>query len=85
MYSFGFNQAFRRGFQQGDELYFTKVDTLRPFLMPESDSLHFLQCMESATNVLKCVIDTLAPSGYFRYAPDGQFFALVRNLNGLLI
>ena len=54
MYSFGFQQAFRRGFQQGDELFFSK-------------------CMEAASNVIKCVIDTLAPSGYFRYAPDGHF------------
>ncbi|KAI5120043.1 hypothetical protein M0805_000293 [Coniferiporia weirii] len=54
MFSFGFQQAFRRGFQAGDELFFNK-------------------CMDSASNVIKCVIDSLAPSGYFRYAPDGHF------------
>ncbi|KAH8109643.1 fungal-specific transcription factor domain-containing protein [Phellopilus nigrolimitatus] len=54
MFSFGFQQAFRRGFRAGDELFFNK-------------------CMESASNVIKCVIETLAPSGYFRYAPDGHF------------
>ncbi|KAL5501248.1 hypothetical protein ACEPAH_9635 [Sanghuangporus vaninii] len=54
MYSFGFQQAYRRGFHQGDELFFNK-------------------CMDAATNVIKCVIDVLAPSGYFRYSPDGHF------------
>ena len=36
-----------------------------------SDTL--LQCLQSASNVIKCVIDNLGPSGYFRYAPDGHF------------
>ena len=39
----------------------------------ESDEIFFTKCLESATNVVKCVIDSLAPSGYFRYAPDGHF------------
>jgi len=54
MFSFGFQQAFRRGFQPEDILFFNK-------------------CLDSASNVIKCVIDSLAPSGYFRYAPDGHF------------
>ena len=41
MYSFGSNQAFRRGFQQGDELYFTKVCTLRYMLTLVFDSSRF--------------------------------------------
>jgi len=54
MFSFGFQQAFRRGLQPGDTLFFDK-------------------CLNSAQSVIKCVIESLAPSGYFRYAPDGHF------------
>ncbi|KLO05022.1 hypothetical protein SCHPADRAFT_896598 [Schizopora paradoxa] len=54
MFSFGFQQAFKRGFQNGDSLFLKK-------------------CMDSAQNVVRCVIDSLAPSGYFKYAPDGHF------------
>ncbi|TFK20177.1 hypothetical protein FA15DRAFT_673724 [Coprinopsis marcescibilis] len=54
MFSFGFQQAFHRGLQDGDEVLFNK-------------------CLESAKAVLECMVDTLAPSGYMRYAPDGHF------------
>ncbi|KAG8996728.1 hypothetical protein FRB94_008065 [Tulasnella sp. JGI-2019a] len=39
----------------------------------ERGDVFFEACLESATNVLRVVIDDLAPSGYFRYAADGHF------------
>ncbi|TDL16780.1 hypothetical protein BD410DRAFT_807837 [Rickenella mellea] len=54
MFSFGFQQAFRRGIPQGDNVFFDK-------------------CLASATQVVKCVIDSLGPSGYLKFAPDGHF------------
>ncbi|KAK7047769.1 hypothetical protein VNI00_006097 [Paramarasmius palmivorus] len=54
MFSFGFQQAYQRGVQQGDNIFLTK-------------------CLESAKGVITCMVDSLAPSGYMRYAPDGHF------------
>jgi hypothetical protein len=54
MFSFGFQQAYQRGLQQSDHIFFTK-------------------CLESAKTVIETMIDTLAPSGYMKYAPDGHF------------
>ncbi|KAL0066966.1 hypothetical protein AAF712_005955 [Marasmius tenuissimus] len=54
MFSFGFQQAFQRGVQQGDNIFLTK-------------------CLESAKGVITYMVDSLAPSGYMRYAPDGHF------------
>uniref|UniRef100_A0A0W0G6S0 Xylanolytic transcriptional activator regulatory domain-containing protein n=1 Tax=Moniliophthora roreri TaxID=221103 RepID=A0A0W0G6S0_MONRR len=54
MFSFGFQQAFQRGVQRGDNIFLIK-------------------CLESAKAVITCMVDSLAPSGYMRYAPDGHF------------
>lgn len=54
MYSFGFQQAFERGIELADRLFFTK-------------------CFESAKNVVRIMIEDLAPSGYMKYSPDGYF------------
>ncbi|KAG7085553.1 hypothetical protein E1B28_003110 [Marasmius oreades] len=54
MFSFGFQQAYHRGVQPGDNIFLTK-------------------CLEAAKGVITCLVDTLAPSGYMRYAPDGHF------------
>ncbi|KAG8879787.1 hypothetical protein FRB97_001393 [Tulasnella sp. 331] len=39
----------------------------------ERGNVFFEACLDSATNVLRVVIENLAPSGYFRYAADGHF------------
>ncbi|KAL0948305.1 hypothetical protein HGRIS_010897 [Hohenbuehelia grisea] len=54
MFSFGFQQAFQRGIQAGDQLFFTK-------------------CLNSAKAVIRNMVESLAPSGYMRFAPDGHF------------
>jgi hypothetical protein len=54
MFSFGFQEAFQRGFKPDDEIFFTRS-------------------LESAMTVVKVLIDTLVPTGYIRYAPDGYF------------
>ncbi|TFK51353.1 hypothetical protein OE88DRAFT_1659301 [Heliocybe sulcata] len=54
MYSFGFQQAFERGIELTDQLFFSK-------------------CFESAKNVVRIMIEDLAPSGYMKYSPDGYF------------
>ncbi|OSX62760.1 hypothetical protein POSPLADRAFT_1141216 [Postia placenta MAD-698-R-SB12] len=54
MYSFGFQQAYRRGFQAEDRLFLDK-------------------CFESAKKVILCMVDTLCPSDYMRFSPDGHF------------
>ncbi|KAI0738159.1 hypothetical protein C8Q80DRAFT_1222509 [Daedaleopsis nitida] len=54
MYSFGFQQAFKRGLQPEDHLFMEK-------------------CFESAKMVIVTLIESLVPTGYMRYAPDGYF------------
>ncbi|RDB22039.1 Protein priB [Hypsizygus marmoreus] len=54
MFSFGFQQAYQRGIEPGDHVYFTK-------------------CLDAAKSVIRNMIESLAPSGYMRYAPDGHF------------
>ncbi|KAH9995295.1 fungal-specific transcription factor domain-containing protein [Russula vinacea] len=54
MFSFGFQKAFQRGFEDDDEIFFTKS-------------------LESAKNVVTVLIDSLVPTGYIRFAPDGYF------------
>ncbi|KAJ7086357.1 hypothetical protein B0H15DRAFT_346044 [Mycena belliarum] len=54
MFSFGFQQAYQRGLQPPDRIYFTK-------------------CLDSAKEVLRSLVEGLAPTGYMRYAPDGYF------------
>ncbi|KIY45806.1 hypothetical protein FISHEDRAFT_48653 [Fistulina hepatica ATCC 64428] len=54
MFSFGFQKAYQRGMQPGDDFFFNT-------------------CLESAKNVIRHMIEHLAPTGYMRYAPDGHF------------
>ncbi|KAH9162835.1 fungal-specific transcription factor domain-containing protein [Lactarius sanguifluus] len=54
MFSFGFQEAFLRGFQAGDEFFFSRS----------------LDCAKTVVTVL---VDTLVPTGYIRFAPDGYF------------
>ncbi|KAH9018312.1 hypothetical protein EDB84DRAFT_1566471 [Lactarius hengduanensis] len=54
MFSFGFQEAFLRGFQAGDEVFFTRS----------------LECAKTVVTVL---VDSLVPTGYIRFAPDGYF------------
>jgi hypothetical protein len=54
MFSFGFQKAFQRGFEDDDEVFFTKS-------------------LESAKTVVTVLVDSLVPTGYIRFAPDGYF------------
>ncbi|KAH9942813.1 hypothetical protein B0H21DRAFT_695974 [Amylocystis lapponica] len=54
MYSFGFQQAFHRGMQEGDNLFLDK-------------------CFQAAKTVILCMVESLCPSGFMRYSPDGHF------------
>ncbi|KAJ7773647.1 fungal-specific transcription factor domain-containing protein [Mycena maculata] len=54
MFSFGFQQAYHRGLQPPDHIFFTK-------------------CLEAAKDVLRNMVEGLAPTGFMRYAPDGHF------------
>ncbi|KAH9031018.1 fungal-specific transcription factor domain-containing protein [Lactarius pseudohatsudake] len=54
MFSFGFQEAFQRGFQAGDEVFFSRS----------------LECAKTVVTVL---VDSLVPTGYIRFAPDGYF------------
>ncbi|KAJ7208439.1 hypothetical protein B0H12DRAFT_1034254 [Mycena haematopus] len=58
MFSFGFQQAYQRGLQPTDHIFFTKA---------------LLQCLESAKAVLRSMIEGLMPTGFMRYSPDGHF------------
>ncbi|KAI9439194.1 fungal-specific transcription factor domain-containing protein [Lactarius indigo] len=52
MFSFGFQEAFQRGFQADDEVFFARS----------------LDCAKAVVTVL---VDSLVPTGYIRFAPDG--------------
>ncbi|PCH34825.1 hypothetical protein WOLCODRAFT_78982 [Wolfiporia cocos MD-104 SS10] len=54
MYSFGFQQAYKRGIQPEDQLFLDN-------------------CLQSAKSVILSMVDTLCPSGYMRFSPDGHF------------
>ena len=76
MFSFGFQQAYQRGFENEDAIYFT---TVRISSCLSSDAFVSCcnlrlrdQCLESAKAVIENMINGLAPTGYMRYAPDGK-------------
>ena len=71
MFSFGFQQAYRRGFDQGDIIFFTKVWIFSSVQRSLFSINNCYQCLEAATAVVENMINGLAPSGYMRYAPDG--------------
>ncbi|KAI9508712.1 fungal-specific transcription factor domain-containing protein [Russula earlei] len=54
MFSFGFQNAFQRGLEADDEVFFTRS-------------------LESAKTVVTVLVDSLVPTGYIRFAPDGYF------------
>ncbi|KAG5637478.1 hypothetical protein H0H81_004449 [Sphagnurus paluster] len=41
--------------------------------MQPADHVYFTKCLDSAKAVIQNMIDSLAPTGYMRYAPDGHF------------
>ncbi|KAF9039281.1 fungal-specific transcription factor domain-containing protein [Panaeolus papilionaceus] len=53
-----FSFGFQQAFQRG---------------LKNEDRVFFDKCMESAKSVIEIMINSLAPSGYMRYAPDGHF------------
>lgn len=45
----------------------------------EADLRHFYaKCFGAATSVIRIMIETLAPSGFMLYSPDGEGLPLVR-------
>jgi hypothetical protein len=69
MFSFGFQQAYRRGLKPEDHIFFTKV---RLTLMDRGRHSNLFQCLTTAKSVVLDMIEGLIPSGYMRYAPDGK-------------
>ncbi|KAL0571546.1 hypothetical protein V5O48_010422 [Marasmius crinis-equi] len=53
-----FSFGFQQAFQRG---------------LRSGDEIFLQKCLESAKGVITCMVDSLAPSGYMRYAPDGYF------------
>ncbi|KAI0755619.1 hypothetical protein C8Q74DRAFT_1210774 [Fomes fomentarius] len=62
MYSFGFQQAFKRGLQAEDEFFIEKASVL-----------NCSQCFESAKMVITTIVERLIPTGYMKTCPDGYF------------
>ncbi|KAI9450175.1 hypothetical protein F5148DRAFT_1370891 [Russula earlei] len=54
MFSFGFQNAFQRGLEADDEVFFARS-------------------LESAKTVVTVLVDSLVPTGYIRFSPDGYF------------
>lgn len=47
----------------------------------ETDLRHFYaKCFQAATSVIKIMIETLAPSGFMLYSPDGEPLLLLHVL-----
>lgn len=43
----------------------------------EADLRHFYtKCFDAATSVIRIMIETLAPSGFMLYSPDGEALSL---------
>ncbi|KAJ7666954.1 hypothetical protein DFH06DRAFT_1384519 [Mycena polygramma] len=71
MFSFGFQQAYQRGLQPTDDIFFTKALSgvcQGCTLFPRCRALAFIQ-----SQVLRNMIENLMPSGFMRYSPDGYF------------
>lgn len=71
MFSFGFQQAFQRGMQPGDGIFFTRVCDATAVRVIY---LTIVQCLDAAKSVIRNMIEGLVPSGYMRYAPDGNLW-----------
>jgi len=74
MFSFGFQKAFQRGFEPDDEVFFTRVRIIPRHIVSAKINANrcFLKGLDSAKTVVTVLIDTLVPTGYIRYAPDGE-------------
>ena len=70
VFSFGFQQAYQRGIQPGDDVYFNKVHVSKN--APSGFGLIHSQCLDAAKSVIRNMVENLAPTGYMRYAPDGM-------------
>lgn len=47
----------------------------------EADLRHFYtRCFDAATSVIKIMIETLAPSGFMLYSPDGELTITSRSV-----
>jgi hypothetical protein len=73
MFSFGFQKAFQRGFEPDDEVFFTKVSNLFGHAVSAKIDCNraFSKSLESAKTVVTVLVDSLVPTGYIRFAPDG--------------
>ena len=71
MYSFAFQQAFRRGIRAEDQLIVDKVILYIDSISSTTNRMR-PQCYESAKAVIASMLDSLAPSGFERYAPDSK-------------
>ena len=69
MFSFGFQKAFERGLQADDEVFFTRVRIF--YTQACSDGVNTSQSLESAKVVVTVFVESLVPTGYIRFAPDG--------------
>jgi hypothetical protein len=73
MFSFGFQKAYQRGFEADDEVFFAKVRILLRHAVSAEINANpaFSKSLESAKAVVTVLVDSLVPTGYIRYAPDG--------------
>ncbi|KAI9451639.1 hypothetical protein F5148DRAFT_1152419 [Russula earlei] len=70
MFSFKFQNAFQRGLEADDEVFFTRV---RDFTLSCIVGMTpvFFKSLESAKTVVTVLVDSLVPTGYIHFAPDG--------------
>ncbi|KAI9449290.1 hypothetical protein BJY52DRAFT_1227874 [Lactarius psammicola] len=69
-------KAFQRGFQADDEVFFLHQGKEILYLatsIRRVNHLFFPQSLDSAKTVCYRFVDTLLPTGYIRFAPDGYF------------
>jgi hypothetical protein len=73
MFSFGFQKAFQHGFQADDDVFFNRVSVLfDDDLSAEMNAvIASFKSYESAKTVVTFLVDSLVPTGYIRFAPDG--------------
>ena len=71
MFSFGFQKAFQRGFQADDEVFFTRVGRFLTRGVLSGGVNTSSQSLESAKTVVNVLVESLVPTGYIRFAPDG--------------
>ncbi|KAI9508549.1 hypothetical protein F5148DRAFT_1148956 [Russula earlei] len=72
MFSFRFQNAFQRGLEADDEVFFTRVRDFTPSCIVGM-TLVFFKSLESAKTVITVLVDSLVPTGYIQFALDGYF------------